>query len=99
MIKSRIKRRGMKRIVFDNIIDPRTGKKAAIVVPISCSGDSGATAGREYSRDLTEMFKKGTFVAHEGDCSGTLWRPKNKEEVTARAEAGAVRLMERFGQP
>lgn len=32
MEKSRLKRRGMKRIVLDNLIDSRTGKKAVMEV-------------------------------------------------------------------
>ncbi|MEK7569178.1 MAG: hypothetical protein AAB497_03630 [Patescibacteria group bacterium] len=35
MIKNRLKRKGVKRIVFDNLKDSRTGKKVAIEVPIS----------------------------------------------------------------
>lgn len=54
MIKSRIKRRGMKRIVFDNSINSRTGKKAAIEVPSSLDvGSILRRAGKdaeEYSQ-------------------------------------------------
>ena len=99
MVKNRLRRSGMKRIVLDNLNEPSTGKKASIVVPISCSGAKGAAAGREYSRDLTEMFKEGSFVAQKGDCSGKLWVPRNLEEVTARADAAGTRLIERFRQP
>lgn len=94
MIKSRLKKRGMKRIVFDNSIDPRAGKRAVIVVPISCSGAKGATAAREYARDLSEAWD---FVAQKGDCPGKLWVPKNLEEVTARADAAGARFKEMFG--
>lgn len=100
MVKSRLKRGGMKRIVFDNLIDSRTGKKASIVVPASL--DVGSILRRAekdakgYSRDLNEM---GSFVAQKGDCPGKLWVPKNLEEVTARANAAGARLKERFGRP
>lgn len=95
MIKSRVKKSGTKRIVFDNLVDSRTGKKASIVVPISCSGDIGAAAGAEFSRDLSEMG----FVARKGDCPSKLWFPKNLEEVTARANVAGDRFMEMFGRP